>query len=137
MDTALWTRQFWKTTREVSISGIIQEAERPITIVVCGEVSFVEDVHATIGMNLAIESADPFAFKPSNTRILAITEGPDTPRPTGSFTYCAEQIGGLDRTIERILEDNPDYTISLARQYPGLRQRVSDEILHFPRHMSE
>ncbi|MEP6756317.1 MAG: hypothetical protein ABJA67_12505 [Chthonomonadales bacterium] len=127
MNSALWTRQFWKTTREVSITGIIQEAEMGISIVLSGSPEFEESARNSLGITPAITARESSPTKP--VRVIAITESASQDRPTGSFTYCAEHIGGIERTIERVLEDNPEYRISLARQYPGLRAQVSAEII--------
>ena len=129
MNTAVWTRQFWKTTKEISVTAIIEEAERSIEIVICGELEFRESIENALGTPIAIEGVTRNISPNNATRIIAVVNTPSDTPPNAAFVYSVDQIGSLQRTLDRILEDNPEYMLALGRKYPGLRPKIVNEII--------
>jgi uncharacterized protein (DUF697 family) len=138
-------KSFWKTLKSVSVKEIAQEAQRPFSLAVVGEVEQragimrllfpgAQDGEVVPERSLvrAFDTASPEAGFPAESGSLDIVidaGGGRESAPPGTPLYSLEELGNWERVAERILEQRPDLALSLARRFPGLRRQVADRII--------
>lgn len=144
---------FWNILKSVSVSEIGKEANRPLTVAIVGAEEGRAD---TIQMLFANDAAGLPAL-PQKTRSLPeppfvqgfdnMSEEVSFPRganvfdividigggregaPEGAPVYAIRELGGWEGTLDRILEDRPDLSLALARNFPVFRRRVGQRII--------
>lgn len=139
-------KSFWKTTREVSIGQIAQQAQRPFSVAVVGTPEnrqallrhlFPDSVEGDVIPERSLVKA----FDSTSEEVgFPVDAGPDylvidagggrALAPINSPIYSLDEMGGWERVSERILEQRPELMLSLARRFPGLRPAVSQRIIH-------
>jgi uncharacterized protein (DUF697 family) len=140
------TGSFYKTVKQVSVTAIGREAERPVRLLVAGAPEAREEVQRElIGVNpaqqepsiqqsllffdsTALPSGFPQSLGPDD--IVIDLGGGLAPGTSAAHYYNVEELGGLNRVIERLLDMRPDLWLALGRRFPGLRRRVSERIVH-------
>jgi uncharacterized protein (DUF697 family) len=138
-------KKFWKTTKEFSIAGIVQEAARPFNIAIVGTPEKREqilrhlfpgysedDVIPERSLVKAFESTSEESGFPQDAgpEYLVIDAGDGRSLATiGTPIYSISELGDWERVSERILDQRPDLALSLARRFPGLRPAVSERII--------
>ncbi len=137
--------RFWKTIREVSVKNISLEARRPISIIVVGdEETRREIIHQlTIDRSasnqsekfvpvLSISSTHPDDGFPTNlladTVIIDVGGGRSSVM-TEAPIFALNEFGSWEKMLERIIDDRPELSLSLARSYPAFRPIVVDRII--------
>lgn len=140
------TSTFWKTVKQISVTAIGRESERPVRLLVVG------DEGQRDALLLSIEGAGTraipageesrVAYFPSTDPADGFPEslGPDDividlggGHTTGAALtnyFSVKELGAFDRLIERLLDVRPDLWLALARRFPGLRKQVSERVVH-------
>jgi uncharacterized protein (DUF697 family) len=137
--------KFWKTIKAVSVPEIARESKKPVSMTVIGEPQKREtvlkalfakpaetDVVPDRSLVQVFNSTDPetgFTTDAGPLNIVIDAGGGRTEAPMTVPIYSIEELGGWDRVLERIIEQRPDLSLSLARQYPVFRRAVSERII--------
>jgi len=138
-------RTFWKTLKSVSVGEVLNEARHPIAVALIGSPEERQEAMRLLFPNRGREEALPErslirAFDCADAesgypcedgsfdividaRVSATAARPDGP------VFAMQDIGGWERVIERILDQRPDLTLSLARRFPGFRPEVAERII--------
>jgi len=142
-------KDFWKRIKSISVAEIAREANRPLSVAVIGD---TERRDEAIKALYALESTDlpPIRALPEPSFVEgydALTEEAHFPRakgvfdfvidvggeregaPEGTPIYSVKELGGWENTLERILEDRPDLSLALARNFPVFRRRVAQNLI--------
>jgi uncharacterized protein (DUF697 family) len=138
-------KNFWKTTKSVSIREIAREAERPFAMAVVGLPEKRAEVFRRLFPGLdpdavlpersllrTFDSTDPEAGFPVDTGSFDIVIDAGSGRisaPPGVPIYSVDDIGEIDTVLSRILEQRPDLALSLGKRFPGLRDEVARRII--------
>jgi uncharacterized protein (DUF697 family) len=139
-------KRFWKTTKEVSIGQIAQAAQRPFSIAIVGTPERRAELLHRLFPNVAEGEVVPErslvkAFDSTSTEVgFPADAGPDylvidagggrALTPINSPVYSIDEMGDVDRVLERVLDQRPELMLSLARRFPGLRPLVAQRIIH-------
>ena len=135
-------RSFWRILRSVSVSDVAQEAGRPFALALVGDPEsradalarlYPGDARVTHPALRQYDSTDPehgFPADAGSYDVVIDAGGGRVAPPSGLPLYSVHDVGGWDRTVERILDDRRDLWVALARRFPGLRGEVSRRIVH-------
>ncbi len=145
-------KDFWKVISSVSIAEISRAAERPLSVALIGpdelrrvatQALYADDAQGKITEG-KVRSLPQSPFVQGYD---ALTEAAGFPQtagvfdlvidlgvgreaaPDGLLIYALGDIGGWDATLDRILEDRPDLSLALARNFPVFRRRVANRII--------
>jgi uncharacterized protein (DUF697 family) len=127
--------KFWKTIKAVSVPEIARESKKPVSMTVIGEPQKRETVLKALFAKPAETDVVPDrslvqVFNSTGPLNIVIDAGGGrTEAPMTVPIYSIEELGGWDRVLERIIEQRPDLSLSLARQYPVFRRAVSERII--------
>src|SRR5579872_615017 len=138
-------KKFWDTTKEVSVTKIAREVEKPFSVAIVGTPERRADVmrHLFPGMSgeevvperslvRAFDSTSEEAGFPADTapeHVIIDAGGGRTDTPVGAPIYSVEELGGWDRVVERLLDQRPEIALSLGRRFPGLRHEVAERVI--------
>ena len=146
-------KDFWHIIKSVSIAEIAREANRPLSVALVGPQNkreealralFTEDAQEAAAEHVRIRALPESPFvqgfdgltevdgfpQVSGIFDLVIDLGADrTETPPGLLIYSLHEIGGWDKTLERVLEDRTDLSLALARNFPVFRRRVANRII--------
>lgn len=147
-------KDFWNTLKSVSAAEIAQEANIPLKIALVGDPQTRTEVVTALFANPTpakglsvelrqIETApyadireyDSFSEEagfPQDPRFFnfVLDVGADrTTAPEGILLYTLTDFQGLAPTLERVLEDSPEWQMALARNFPLLRKSVSERLI--------
>jgi uncharacterized protein (DUF697 family) len=135
---------FWKTIKEVSVPAIAREAEKPVAISIVGEPEKRQEV-----LRALYPAAGKDDVLPERSLISAYDSTSAEvgfPEEAGSFSliidagggrrdgvvdpvYSVVELGGIDRVVNRILDQRPDLSLALAKRFPGFRHAVGERIV--------
>lgn len=142
---------FWEIVKSVSAAEIAREAQRPLNLGLVGPAETREPiVQALYGLTegteppltprvlpgtSALSVYDSFKEEdgfPRNSEyhdlVIDLT-GSREGAPEGVPIYSVPELGGWEKTLERILEDKPDLALALARSFPVFRPMVARRIV--------
>lgn len=145
---------FWETIKSVSVAEIGREANRPLSIAVVGpqglRAEATQALYDLVSMGAGrpeelvrarampeppfiqgFDSTSQEDHFPTQAGIfdLVIDVGGRKEAPQGTPIYSISELGGWERTLDRILEDRPDLSLALARNFPVFRKRVAQDII--------
>jgi uncharacterized protein (DUF697 family) len=130
---------FWKTITSISVQEIQIQAEQIIKVSVVGNSEERTTILSyLLGGETELLHADkrgvlyPFDIIPDepDTFDVIITANESSSKNSSSLKlYSIKDIGSWDRTADRILEENPDKALSIARSLPGFRSKASRRII--------
>jgi uncharacterized protein (DUF697 family) len=144
---------FVDVIKSVSIAEIAREAKRPLSIAVIGTAERrTEAIQALSGVDVPgqLVDATPARALPETPFVQgfdAMTLEANFPRqsgiydfvidvgggreesPDGTLIYSVADLGGWESTLERILDDRPDLSLALARNFPVFRRRVAQRVI--------
>lgn len=145
-------KDFWKIIKSVSVADIARDANRPVSVAIVGlEERREEATRALFAADVLTsgEAPAPLAL-PSSPYVQGYDntgEEAKFPRqsgvydfvidvgggrqdvPEGTLVYSIAELGGWEKTLDRILEDKPDLALPLARNFPVFRKRVAQQIV--------
>ena len=145
-------KDFWKVISSVSIAEISRAAERPLSVAIVGREDLRQEAIRALYADDAQgqTAAGKLRSLPQAPFVQgydALTEAAGFPRtagvfdlvidlgagredaPDGLLIYAIQDIGGWEFTLDRILEDRPDLSLALARNFPVFRRRVASRII--------
>ena len=142
-------KDFWNTLKSISIHDIAKEANRPISVALVGNAELRKEARKALfimpGNEAEEETARPepaflqefdsttkaskFPQDPSLFDIVIDVGGGRADPPEGARIYSIAELGGWERTLDRILQDRPELGLALARNFPVFRRRVADGII--------
>ena len=142
--------------KSVSVTAIVREANRPLSVAVIGLADRREEAIKALFTpeSLLVDSGSglpaPLALPepPFIQGYDALTEEARFPRqagvydfvidvggnradaPAGLIVYSVAELGGWEATLDRILDDKPTLALALARNFPVFRRRVGQKIIN-------
>ena len=138
-------KSFWKTVKGVSVKEIARESLKTFAIAIVGEPAARDRVFRALfptatdldilpqrSLIRTFESTsaeDDFPQEFGSFDIVVDAGGGRVDAPEGLRLYSVTEVGGLDRLMDRILEERPDLALSLARRFPGFRDAVADRVI--------
>ena len=130
---------FWKTITSISIREIQTLAEQPLKVAIIGNsAARTEILSDLLNGDTDILHADkrgvlyPFDVipeEPETFDIIIIANETPTKYPSSVKLYSIKDIGNWERTADRILDENPDKVLSLARSLPGFRSKAARKLI--------
>jgi uncharacterized protein (DUF697 family) len=139
-------KKFWKTTKEMSVGQVAQAAQRPFSIAIVGtpekRAVLLHRLFPEVGEDEVVpERSLVKAFDSTSTDVgFPVDAGPDylvidagggrALAPINSPIYSVDEMGGMDRVLERVLDQRPELMLSMARRFPGLRPQVAQRIIN-------
>ena len=138
-------KSFWKTVKSVSVKEIAKEASKPFALAIVGPPEERQRIlqllfPAVSNLDVVPERSlvrtfdstapeDEFPRESGSFDVVIDAGGGRIEAPEGIRLYSITEVGGWDRLVDRILEERPDLSLSLARRFPGFRDAVSDRIV--------
>lgn len=145
-------KDFWKVISSVSIAEISRSAERPLSVALVGREDLRQEairaLYADDAQGKTVEGKiRSLPQAPFVQGYDSLTEAAGFPQaagvfdlvidlgagredaPEGLLIYPIQDIGGWELTLDRILEDRPDLSLALARNFPVFRRRVASRII--------
>lgn len=148
-------KDFWNTLKSISAAEIAVEANIPLRIALVGtkadrDIAVQALFKSTSTTTLLstefreIQTAPPakieefddfqpasgFPANPATFHFILDLGAERQYAPEGSLIYTLKDFGGLVPTLERILEDRPEWQMALARNFPLLRKSVATRLIH-------
>ena len=148
-------RDFWTILKSVSANEIAQETNKLLKIAIVGDsaerTEVIHFLYASKGVvtqlsaNVTpseracyaeISEYDDFTHQagfPEKAQSFdfVLDVGADRlTAPADNLIYTLRDFGGIDGTLERIIEDKPEWRMALARNFPVLRKRVGDFLVN-------
>ncbi len=129
--TGAW--RFWNHIQSLSITQIVEEAERPVTLALVG----TSDQANLLAARLALETPTPRDLGPDGPAnvwpfLQVYAEAQDVPK--GSLILDADLLtadeGHLAETLAKIVLQNPYLRLSLARHLPAFRPAVVAQMIN-------
>jgi len=138
-------KKFWNTTKEVSVREIAKQTDKPFSIAIIGDEAqrqavihrlypehAGDEISPERSLIRAFDSTDTtlgFPSDPASDYIFIDAGGARRDAPQGLTLYSVEEMGGIDRVMERILDQRRDLWLSIARRIPGFRPLVSERVI--------
>lgn len=136
-------KSFWRILRSVSVGEVQAEATRGLAVALVGEPERREYILSRLYPNTpgdriypalrvfdSTSEDDGFPLEPGSFDIVIDAGGGRAEAPVPAPIYSPDDVGGWDRCVRRILDENPDGKLALARRFPGLRPTVCNDIIH-------
>lgn len=148
-------KDFWTILKSVSASEIAQEANTFLRIAIVGDPALRQDAvqrlyaskatTAQLSANVAPSERAPYFAISEYDDFTEAAGFPQKPQafdftldvganrldaPAGNLIYTAQDFGGVEKTLERIAEDKPEWRMALARNFPALRKSVGDFLVN-------
>ncbi len=148
-------KDFWKVLKSISASEIADEANCVLKLAIVGDTAQREEVvrylyaTPTVAANLTSEvnpserapyfivqeyddfsSEKGFPQQPQAFDFILDAGADRLNAPAANLIYTINDFGGIDNTLERIMEDKPEWKMALARNFPVLRKRVGDFLIN-------
>ena len=142
-------KDFWNTIKGISVSDIVREAGRPVSLALVGRAELRRDARVALfaapdnsGDSGSARPEPAFLQEFDSTAadagfpheagvfdiVIDVGSGRSEP-PEGARIYSLADLGGWELTLDRILEDRPDIALALARNFPAFRRRVANNII--------
>ena len=135
--------KFWNTIKEVSVRDISVESRRPFSMEVDSELISRFDPNSS-GSKSVERFSDVVVASEENTSSsvtigtssddlirISIQNRRSNPLETTNLkVYVVKEIGDIDRTLRRVLEDNPQIALSIARTVPIFRSVLAKQVIH-------
>ena len=145
-------KDFWKIITSVSIAEISRAAERPLSVALVGPEALRQEAVRALYAEDAQGEAETATIRslPGSPFVQGyggLTEEDGFPQaagifdlvidlgaarenaPDGLLIYSIRDIGGWEKTLDRVLEDRPDLALALARNFPVFRRPVASRII--------
>jgi uncharacterized protein (DUF697 family) len=144
---------FWKEIKSISVAEIAKEAGRPLSIAVVGGDSELREaiidrmyLPAERGASRAPLALPASPFVQTYTSMLeddgfpvqpdvfdfVIDMGGGRPQSTVDIhtpIYSVTELGGIEKTLDRIYEDRHELSLALARNFPVFRTRAAQHVI--------
>ncbi len=135
-------RNFWRIMRSISLTEVMEEASRQVTVAVVGD----EDRQRELLRRL-FPGRSPETALPLIRRYPGISKEDGFPQESGTYdivldagggwaptegpvnVYSMDDLGGWEGLASRVLDERPDVALALARRFPGFRDPVADRII--------
>lgn len=135
-------RRFWRVMSSISLQEIQRQSSRSVTLAVVGTDEARREVLRKLYPDRDPDSAFPLV---RSFRSMAAEDG--FPQEPGMFdividagegwapteahisAFSIHQLGGWDATVDRLLTEKTELSLSLARRFPGLRDAVARHII--------
>ena len=142
-------KDFWNTIKGISVTDIVREAGRPISVALVGKADLRRDARVALftapgnyeqngsarpepAFLQEFDSTAPEAGFPHEATVfdVVIDVGSGRSEPgEGGHIYSVAELGGWEATLDRVLEDRPEIALALARNLPAFRRRVANNII--------
>lgn len=136
------TKTLWDTMKSVSVKSIADEAARGVAVALVGtpekRAAVLRHLYPTqhagaentlVRVFDTTAPADGFPPEPGTFDFIIDAGGGRLLPPERLRIYGVEELGGWERTAERILEQHHDLQLALAQRFPGLRPLVAQHII--------
>lgn len=148
-------KDFWNTLKSISATEIAVEANLPLRIAIVGAKEDRDAVVQTLYSNKStgkalltelreVQTAPPaqigefdgfsaeaaFPQTPDAFHLILDLGAERLQAPDGALIYTLSDMGGLVPTLERLLEDKPEWQMALARNFPLLRKSVATRLIN-------
>ncbi len=147
-------KDFWTILKSVSANEIAQEANLFLRIALVGDsaqrLEVVQYLYASKGTTTQLSAKVAPAERAPYAALSEyddFTEAAGFPQKPQAFDfvldaganrldagdnliYTLKDFGGIDKTLERVIEDKPEWKMALARNFPALRKRVGDFLVN-------
>ena len=135
-------KTFWRIMSSISLQAVRKEATRPVAVALVG----TEDRRREVLRRL-YPGRDPASSFPLVRTFASISGEDGFPSERGSYdivldagggwaatdanisVFSVEDLGGWEKTVERVLAEKPELRLALARRFPGLREPVARDII--------
>lgn len=135
--------RFWNVVKEVTTQAIREEAKRSFLLGITGEAEAVTRLRETflgpdptpeqidVARSFLLEAPQPVSpddlRELSRCQLVLLADDGVTPADVRPVETLA--VPDPETAIERLLDQRPDWSLSLARHFPGFRNEVSQRLI--------